>query len=41
MLLPLAGQPQLTVVGKEVLLTGNWADLIAVETSGRLVIFEV
>lgn len=40
-ILPLAGDPRLVVVGREVLLGGNWADLIAVETSGRLAIIEL
>jgi hypothetical protein len=40
-LLPLAGSPHLLMVGREVLLGGKYADLIAVETSGRLVIIEV
>lgn len=40
-ILPLAGQPKLAVVGREVLLGGNWADLIAVETTGRLAIIEI
>lgn len=40
-LLPLAGAPRLVVVGREVLLGGNYADLLAVEPSGRLAIIEV
>jgi hypothetical protein len=40
-LLPLAGVPQLVVVGKEVLLGNGYADLIAVEPSGRLAIIEI
>jgi len=40
-LLPLAGAPQITVLGREVGLGGGRADLIAVESSGRLVIIEV
>lgn len=40
-ILPLAGGPQLTVLGTEVLLGGNYADLIAVEPSGRLAIIEI
>ena len=40
-LLPLAGNPQLTIVGREVLLGANWADLIAVEPNGRLAIIEI
>ena len=41
MLLPLAGQPQLAVVGREVALGGNYADVIALETTGRPVVIEV
>lgn len=40
-ILPLAGSPSLAVLGREVYLGGNSADLIAVETTGRLVIIEV
>lgn len=40
-LLPLAGSPQLVVLGREVSLGGNAADLIAVEPSGRLAIIEI
>jgi hypothetical protein len=40
-MLPLAGSPRLTVVGREVLLGGNWADLIAVDSTGQLAIIEV
>lgn len=40
-LLPLAGTPQLTVVGREVALGTGYADLIAVEPSGRIVIIEI
>ena len=40
-ILPLAGGPRLVVIGREVLLGGNWADLIAVEPSGRVVIVEI
>jgi hypothetical protein len=40
-ILPLAGLPQMVVVGREVLLGGNWADLIAVEATGRLAIIEI
>ncbi len=39
--LPLAGAPRLVVVGREVLLGGNYADLIAVEPSGRLAVVEI
>lgn len=40
-ILPLSGAPRLAVVGREVFLGGNYADLIAVETNGRLVIIEI
>jgi hypothetical protein len=40
-MLPLAGSPQLTVLGREVRLGGGSADLLAVESTGRLVIIEV
>lgn len=40
-ILPLSGTPRLTVVGREVLLGGNYADLLAVEPSGRLVVLEI
>lgn len=40
-MLPLAGAPQLEIVGREVLLGGNWADLIAIESTGRLAIIEI
>jgi len=40
-MLPLAGAPRLTVLGREVRLGAGYADLLAVESSGRLVIIEV
>lgn len=40
-ILPLAGTPRLTVIGREVLLGGNYADLLAVEPSGRLAVIEI
>jgi hypothetical protein len=40
-MLPLAGSPRLTVLGREVRLGSGSADLLAVESSGRLVIVEV
>jgi hypothetical protein len=40
-MLPLAGSPQLTVLGREVRLGAGFADLLAVESSGRLAIIEV
>lgn len=40
-LLPLAGAPRLSVVGREVQLGNGYADLLAVEPTGRLVVVEV
>jgi alkylated DNA nucleotide flippase Atl1 len=40
-LLPLSGSPRLTVLGSEVQLGANYADLIAIEPTGRLAIIEV
>jgi hypothetical protein len=40
-MLPLGGSPRLTVLGREVRLGSGCADLIAVESTGRLVIIEV
>jgi len=40
-LLPLAGSPQLIVVGREVRLGAGYADLIAVEPDGRLAVLEI
>jgi hypothetical protein len=40
-ILPLAGDPRLVVVGKEVSLGNGYADLLAVEPSGRLAIVEI
>ncbi len=40
-LLPLAGSSQLAVLGREVPLGGGYADLIAVESNGRLVVIEI
>ena len=40
-MLPVAGSPRLTVLGREVRLGSGSADLLAVESSGRLVIIEV
>jgi hypothetical protein len=40
-LLPLAGSPAMTIVGSEVALGSNFADLIGVEPTGRLAIIEV
>lgn len=40
-ILPLAGNPSLVVVGKEVGLGNGYADLLAVEPSGRLAVVEI
>src|SRR5215472_13882017 len=40
-MLPLAGSPRLTILGREVRLGTGYADLLAVEATGRLVIIEV
>ena len=40
-ILPLAGDPGMVVLGKEVLLGNGYADLVAVEPSGRLVVIEI
>ena len=40
-LLPLAGSPRIAVVGREVRLGTGYADLVAVEEDGRLVIVEI
>lgn len=40
-MLPLAGAPQLVVLGREVRLGNGYADLVAVEPTGRLVVIEV
>lgn len=40
-LLPLAGAPRLSVLGSEIPLGGGYADIVAVEPTGRLVIIEV
>jgi len=40
-MLPLAGSPQITVLGREVQLGAGRADLLAVEASGRLTIIEI
>jgi hypothetical protein len=39
--LPLAGQPDLVVLGREVRLGNGYADLLAVESTGRPVVIEV
>jgi hypothetical protein len=40
-ILPLAGAPRLVIVGREVTLGNGYADLIAVEPSGRVAVIEV
>ncbi len=40
-LLPLSGSPAITVLGREVRLGGGYADLVAIEAPGRLVVIEV
>jgi hypothetical protein len=40
-MLPLAGSPRLTMLGREVRLGSGFADLLAVESTGRLVVIEV
>lgn len=40
-ILPLSGNPDLFILGREVLLGGHYADLIAIEPSGRLAIIEI
>jgi hypothetical protein len=40
-LLPLSGAPRLVVVGREVRLGSGYADLVAVEPSGRICVIEV
>jgi len=40
-ILPLAGSPALVVIGREVQIGSGYADLIAIEPSGRLVVIEV
>jgi hypothetical protein len=40
-MLPVSGNQRLTIVGREVLLAGNYADLLAVEDNGRLAIIEI
>jgi hypothetical protein len=39
--LPLAGSPHLVIVGREVHLGNGYADLLAIETTGRLCVVEV
>lgn len=40
-MLPLSGAPRLTIVGREVVLGSGKADLLAIESSGRLAIIEI
>src|SRR4051794_30946839 len=39
-ILPLAGSPRLVVVGREVMLGNGYADLLAVEPTGRMAVIE-
>jgi hypothetical protein len=39
--LPLSGEPQLVIVGREVRLGSGYADLVAIESSGRIAIIEI
>lgn len=40
-MLPLSGDPRLVIVGKEVYLNGNYADLIGIEPDGRIAVIEI
>jgi hypothetical protein len=40
-ILPLAGDPKLVVLGKDVGLGNGYADLVAIEPSSRLVVVEI
>ncbi len=40
-LLPLSGDPSLTVLGREVAVGPGYADLLAIEADGRLAIVEI
>jgi hypothetical protein len=40
-MLPLSGNPRLVIVGREVLLDGNYADLVGVEPDGTIAIIEI
>jgi len=40
-MLPLAGSPRLAIIGREVVLGSGKADLLAIESSGRLAIIEI
>jgi hypothetical protein len=40
-MLPLSGEPRVLIVGKEVVLSGNYADLLGVEPTGRMVLIEI
>lgn len=40
-LLPLSGDPTLTVLGREVMIGPGYADLLAVDTDGRITIIEI
>src|SRR5680860_97356 len=40
-MLPLSGDPRVVIVGREVSLSGNYADLLGIEPNGRLVLIEI
>lgn len=40
-LLPLSGDPTLTVLGREVAIGPGFADLVAVDADGRLTVIEI
>lgn len=40
-MLPLAGSPDLVVLGVEVSLGNGWADVLALESGGRFVLIEI
>lgn len=40
-MLPLSGEPRVVIVGKEVALSGNYADLLGIEPNGRFVLIEI
>jgi len=40
-MLPLSGDPRVVIVGREVALSGNYADLLGIEPNGRFVLIEI
>jgi hypothetical protein len=40
-MLPLSADPRVVIVGREVALSGNYADLLGIEPNGRLVLIEI